>query len=209
VRRAQAVYGVGTRLRGHASDGIGGIAIDDEQASGRQYQEWPVCSAFTRCRAGLAEITRVLEWTQTQQIIAECRPYRGTFPKMFALGSRCPLAPATTRAQAVNPATASKGHSNMRRLLNQAANASRTNGSISSSCIARVPRVEQSAIGAMPIEQCRLMGDLHQGVRYEERGPGGHQRSTQLTQWRMIRPTPNPRLSHRTTEPEPSRRPSP
>jgi hypothetical protein len=44
------------------------------------------------------------------------------------------------------------------------------------------------AIGAIAHRQCRLIWlILHQGVRYEERGPAVTKRSKQLRTWRMIR----------------------
>jgi len=68
-----------------------------------------------------------------------------------------------------------KGNRHMRRLLNQAANAAaRTKGSIFEIVYRRsVTRLgHNQAIGAIAHRQCRLIWlILHQGVRYEERGP--------------------------------------
>jgi hypothetical protein len=43
-------------------------------------------------------------------------------------------------------------------------------------------------IGVIAHRQCRLIWlILHEGVRYEERGPGLSKRSKQLRTWKMIR----------------------
>src|SRR5258706_5661866 len=63
----------------------------------------------------------------------------------------------------------------MRRILNQSANAAvKAKGTIFEIVYRRtVPRLgHQQAIGAIAHRQCRLIWlILHQGVRYEERGP--------------------------------------
>jgi nicotinate-nucleotide--dimethylbenzimidazole phosphoribosyltransferase len=68
-----------------------------------------------------------------------------------------------------------KGNRHMRRALNQTANAAaRTKGSIFEIVYRRsVPRLgHNQTIGALAHRQCRLIWlILHQGVRYEERGP--------------------------------------
>ena len=68
-----------------------------------------------------------------------------------------------------------QGNRHMRRLLNQAANAAvKVKGSIFEIVYRRsVPRLgHNQAIGAIAHRQCRLIWlILHQGVRYEERGP--------------------------------------
>jgi hypothetical protein len=79
----------------------------------------------------------------------------------------------------------------MRRVLNQAANAAaRTKGSIFEIVYRRsVPRMgHNQTIGAIAHRQCRLIWlILHQGVRYEERGPAVTKRSKQKRTARMIR----------------------
>jgi hypothetical protein len=79
----------------------------------------------------------------------------------------------------------------MRRLLNQAANAAaRTKGSIFEIVYRRsVLRLgHNQAIGAIAHRQCRLIWlILHQGVRYEERGPSVSQTSKRARTARMIR----------------------
>ena len=84
-----------------------------------------------------------------------------------------------------------KGNRHMRRLLNQTANAAaRTKGSIFEIVYRRsVPRLgHNQAIGAIAHRQCRLIWlILHQGVRYEERGPAVTKQSRQERTARMIR----------------------
>src|SRR6476620_11190197 len=84
-----------------------------------------------------------------------------------------------------------KGNRQMRRILNQSANAAaRTKGSIFEIVYRRsVPRLgHNQAIGAIAHRQCRLIWlILHQGTRYEERGPAVTKRSRYQRTWRMIR----------------------
>ncbi len=140
-----------------------------------------------------------------QQIIAEVGPTAATFPSEKCLSSWVGACPGDEESAGVNYSHRSpKGNRHMRRLLNQAANAAaRTKGSIFEIVYRRsVPRLgHNQAIGAIAHRQCRLIWlILHQGVRYEERGPAVTKRSKQLRTWKMIRQPPNPRLSHRTTE---------
>jgi transposase len=121
-----------------------------------------------------------------QQIIEEVEPYR----EMSLLLGRC--CPGDDETAGVNYSHRSpKGNRQMRRILNQAANAAaRTKGSIFEIVYRRsVPRLgHNQAIGAIAHRHCRLIWlILHQGVRYEERGPAVTKRSKQLRTWRMIR----------------------
>ena len=83
------------------------------------------------------------------------------------------------------------GNRHMRRLLNQAANAAvKTKGSIFQLVYRRlVPRLGHAqAIGAIAHRLCRLIWKiLHQGVRYEERGPEVSWARTQRRAAKMIR----------------------
>jgi len=131
-----------------------------------------------------------------QQIIAEVGPTAATCP-------------GDDESAGVNYSHRSpKGNRHMRRLLNQAANAAaRTKGSIFEIVYRRsVPRLgHNQAIGAIAHRQCRLIWlILHQGVRYEERGPAVTKQSQQARTTRMIRQlrrlgyrieTPNPQPS--------------
>jgi anti-anti-sigma factor len=84
-----------------------------------------------------------------------------------------------------------QGNRQMRRLLNQAANAAvKTKGSIFEIMYRRlVPRLgHNQTIGAVAHRLCRLIWLLlRKGVRYEERGPAVSQRSRQNRTSKMIR----------------------
>jgi hypothetical protein len=84
-----------------------------------------------------------------------------------------------------------KGNRHNRRVLNQTANAAaRTKGSIFEIVYRRsVPRLgHNQTIGIIAHRQCRLIWlILHQGVRYEERGPAVTKQSKQKRMTRMIR----------------------
>jgi transposase len=127
-----------------------------------------------------------------QQIIAEVGPTAAAFPSGKCLASWVGVCPGTDETAGINYSPRSpKGNRQMRRLLNQAANAgARTKGSIFEIVYRRmVPRLgHNQAIGVIAHRQCRLIWlILHQGVRYEERGSGLSKRSKQLRTWKMIR----------------------
>jgi transposase len=127
-----------------------------------------------------------------QQIIAEVGPNAAVFPSGKCLASWVGVCPGTDETAGINHSPRSpKGNRQMRRLLNQSANAgARTKGSIFEIVYRRmVPRLgHNQAIGAIAHRQCRLIWlILHEGVRYEERGSGLSNRSKQLRTWKMIR----------------------
>jgi transposase len=127
-----------------------------------------------------------------QQIIAEVGPTAVTFPSEKCLSSWVGACPGEEESAGVNHSHRSpKGNRHMRRLLNQAANAAaRTKGSIFEIVYRRtVPRLgHNQAVGVIAHRLCRLIWlILHQGVRYEERGPAVTKRSKQLRTWKMIR----------------------
>jgi transposase len=143
-----------------------------------------------------------------QQIIAEVGPAAATFPSEKSLSSWVGACPGDEESAGVNYSHRSpKGNRHMRRLLNQATNsAAKTKGSIFEIVYRRsVPRLgHNQTIGAIVHRQCRLIWlILHQGVRYEERGPAVTKESKQRRTWKMIRqlrklgyriesPTPQP-----------------
>src|SRR5205807_2021774 len=126
-----------------------------------------------------------------QQIIAEVGSTAATFPSEKCLSSWVGACPGDNESGVNYSHRSPKGNRHMRRLLNQAANAAaRTKGSIFEIVYRRsVPRLgHNQAIGAIAHRQCRLIWlILHQGVRYEERGPAVTKRSKQLRTWKMIR----------------------
>src|SRR6266705_595962 len=141
-----------------------------------------------------------------QQIIAEVGPTAATFPSEKCLSSWVGACPGDDETAGVNYSHRSpNGNRHMRRLLNQAANAAaRTKGSIFELAYRRcVPRLgHNQAIGAIAHRLCRLIWlILHQGVRYEERGPAVNKRSKQKRTARMIRQLRN--LGYRIEPPNP------
>ena len=127
-----------------------------------------------------------------QQIIAEVGPAAATFPSERCLSSWVGACPGDEESAGVNYSHRSpKGNRNLRRLLNQCANAAvKTKGSVFEIVYHRlVPRLgHQQAIGAIAHRLCRLIWlILHQAARYEERGPAVTKRSKQRRTARMIR----------------------
>jgi transposase len=144
-----------------------------------------------------------------QQIIAEVGATAATFPSAEQLSSWAGTCPGDEESAGVNYSHRSpKGNRHMRRLLNQTANAAvKTKGSIFEIVYRRsVPRLgHNQAIGAISHRQCRLIWlILHQGVRYEERGPAVTQQSKQKRTARMIRQLR--RLGYRIEPPKPQPR---
>jgi transposase len=127
-----------------------------------------------------------------QQIIAEVGPTAATFPAEKSLSSWVGACPGDEESAGVNYRHRSpKGNRHMRRVLNQAANAAvKAKGTIFQIVYRRtVPRLgHKQTIGAVAHRHCRLIWlILHQGVRYEERGPAVTKRSKQRRTARMIR----------------------
>ena len=127
-----------------------------------------------------------------QQIIAEVGATAATFPSGKHLSSWVGACPGDEESAGVNDSHRSpKGNRQMRRLLNQAANAAvKTKGSIFEGVYRRlVPRLGHAqAIGAVAHRLCRLIWKiLHQGVAYEERGPAVTKQRAQRRAAKMIR----------------------
>jgi transposase len=127
-----------------------------------------------------------------QQIIAEVGAAAATFPSPKQLSSWVGACPGDEESAGVNYSHRSpKGNRQMRRLLNQAANAAvKAKGSIFQLVYRRlVPRLGHAqTIGAIAHRLCRLIWKiLHQGVRYEERGPAVTKKRTQARAAKMIR----------------------
>jgi transposase len=127
-----------------------------------------------------------------QQIIAEVGATAATFPSEKNFCSWVGVCPGDNESAGVNYSHRSpKGNRNIRRLLNQSANAAvKAKGTIFDVVYRRtVPRLRhKQTIGAVAHRQCRLIWlILHPGVHYEERGPAVSKRSKQNRAARMIR----------------------
>src|ERR1700720_7681 len=141
-----------------------------------------------------------------QQIIAEVGPAAAMFPSEKCLSSWVGACPGEEESAGVNYSHRSpKGNRHVRRLLNQVANAAvKVKGSIFEIIYRRcVPRLgHNQAIGVIARRQCRLIWRiLHQGARYEERGPAVSKQSRYQRTWRMIRQLQN--LGYRIELPNP------
>jgi len=127
-----------------------------------------------------------------QQIIAEVGATAATFPSAGELSSWVGACPGEDESAGVSHSHRSpKGNRQMRRILNQAANAAvKYKGSLFAILYRRyVPRLgHNQTIGVIAHRLCRLIWKiLHQGVRYEERGPAVSKKSKQNRAARMIR----------------------
>jgi transposase len=127
-----------------------------------------------------------------QQIIAEVGPAAAPFPSAKRLSSWVGACPGDHESAGVSYSHRSpRGNRQMRRLLNQAANAAvKTKGSIFEVVYRRmVPRLGHAqTIGAIAHRLCRLIWKiLHEGVRYEERGPAVTQKRLQARATKMIK----------------------
>jgi transposase len=127
-----------------------------------------------------------------QQIIAEVGANAATFPSAKNLSSWVGACPGHEESAGVNRRRHSpKGNRQMRRILNQAANAAvKHKGSIFEILYRRlVPRLgHNKTIGVIANRLSHLIWIiLHNGVRYEERGPAVSEKSKQRRTARMIR----------------------
>jgi transposase len=187
------------------------LQLIDEQIGRLDQEMASLLSAHQDAVQRLAEVPG-LGVDSAQQIIAEVGPTAATFPSEKCLSSWVGACPGDDESAGVNYSHRSaKGNRHMRRLLNQAANAAaRAKGSIFEIVYRRsVPRLgHNQAIGAIAHRQCRLIWlILHQGVRYEERGPAVTKRSKQLRTWKMIRQLRSFGYRIEPPNPEPSQAP--
>ena len=127
-----------------------------------------------------------------QQIIAEVGARAAAFPSAKQLASWMGACPGNEESAGVNYShRCPKGNRQMRRVLNPAANAAvKAKGTIFAIVYRRlVPRLGHAqAIGAIAHRLCRLIWKLlHQGIRYEERGPAVSQEAKKVRARKMIR----------------------
>src|SRR6187549_1248499 len=127
-----------------------------------------------------------------QQIIAEVGATAATVPSAKRLASWMGACPGTEESAGKNDShRCPKGNRQMRRVLNQAANAAvKAKGTIFAIVYRRlVPRLGHAqAIGAITHRLCRLIWKiLHQSVRYEERGPAVSVEAKKVRTRKMIR----------------------
>jgi transposase len=126
------------------------------------------------------------------QMMAEVGPKAAAFRTAKKLSSWVGVCPGNEESAGESHSTRSpKGNRHMRRLLNQAAQSSvKVKGSIFELIFSRLlPRLGyQQAIWAIAHRLCRLLWViLHEGVRYEERGPTVSAKSKRTRAARMIR----------------------
>jgi len=173
-----------------------GLALDDlqliEQQIGQLDQE--MASLLREHQDAVQRLAEVpgLGVDSAQQIIAEVGAKAATFPSAKNLVSWVGACPGEDESAGVNRSKRSpKGNRQMRRILNQAANAAvKHKGSIFEIVYRRfVPRLgHNKTIGVIAHRLCQLIWIiLHKGVRYEERGPAVSEKSKRLRTTRMIR----------------------
>jgi transposase len=172
------------------------LALDDlqliEQQIGQVDQE--IASLLREHQDAVQRLAEVpgLGVDSAQQIIAEVGAKAATFPSAKNLVSWVGACPGDEESAGVNRSKRSpKGNRQMRRILNQAANAAvKHKGSIFEIVYRRlVLRLgHNKTIGAIANRLCELIWIiLHKGVRYEERGPSVCEKAKRARTSRMIR----------------------
>ena len=172
------------------------LALDDlqliEQHIGKLDQE--IASLLREHQDAVERLALVpgLGVDSAQQIIAEVGAKAATFASAKNLVSWVAACPGDEESAGVNRSKRSpKGNRQMRRILNQAANAAvKHKGSIFDIIYRRlVPRLgHNKTIGAIAHRLCQLIWILlHRGARYEERGPSVSEKAKRAHTTRMIR----------------------
>jgi transposase len=172
------------------------MALDELQLIEQQMDQLDheIAGLLSRHQAAVQRLAEVpgLGVDSAHQIIAEVGAAAATFPSEKHLASWVGVCPGEEESAGVSVSNRSpKGNRFMRRLLNQAANAAvKVKGSIFEIVFRRLlPRLGyQQAISAIAHRLCRLIWKiLHQGVRYDERGPAVTQKSRGARTAKMIR----------------------
>ena len=172
------------------------LALDDLQLIEQQISQLDqeMASLLRQHQDAVQRLAEVpgLGVDSAQQIIAEVGAKAATFASAKNLVSWVGACPGDEESAGVNRNQRSpKGNRQMRRILNQAANAAVKNkGSIFEIVYRRfVPRLgHNKTIGAIAHRLCHLIWIiLHNGVRYEERGPTVQEKAKRARTSRMIR----------------------
>jgi transposase len=172
------------------------LALDDlqliEQQIGQLDQE--IASLLREHQDAIQRLAEVpgLGVDSAQQIVAEVGAKAATFPSAKNLVSWVGACPGEDETAGVNRSKRSpKGNRQMRRILNQAANAAvKHKGSIFEIVYRRLllRLGHNKTIGAITHRLCELIWIiLHNGVRYEERGPSVSEKAKRARTSRMIR----------------------
>jgi transposase len=167
------------------------LQLIDQQISRLDQELANLLSRYQTAVEYLAEVPG-LGVDSAQQIIAEIGAQAATFPSAKQLSSWVGACPGDDESAAVSKSHRSpKGNRQMRRILNQAANAAvKSKGTVFEIVYRRlVSRLgHNQTIGAIAHRLCRLIWViLHEGVRYEERGPLVSAKSRQRRTHKMIR----------------------
>jgi transposase len=167
------------------------LQLIDHQISQLDQELATLLSQYQAAVEHLAEVPG-LGVDSAQQIIAEVGAKAATFPAAKQLSSWIGACPGDDESAGVSKSHRSpKGNRQMRRILNQAANAAaKSKGTIFELVYRRlVSRFgHNQTIGAIAHRLCRLIWViLHEGVRYEERGPSVNAKSRQRRTLRMVR----------------------
>jgi transposase len=167
------------------------LKLMDEQIEKLDKEMAGLLEAHQQAVQRLAEVPG-LGCDSGQQIIAQVGPTAATFPSARNLASWVGVCPGeNVSAEHSTSSRSAKGNRTLRRLLNQAANAAvRMKGSIFELIYRRmVPRMgHNKAIWAIAHRLCNLIWKiLHQGVRYEERGPAVTAKAHKNRTSRMLR----------------------
>jgi transposase len=172
------------------------LALDDlpliEQQIGQLDQQ--IASLLREHQDAVQRLAEVpgLGVDSAQQIIAEVGAKAATFASAKNLVSWVGACPGEEESAGVNRSKRSpKGNRQMRRILNQAANAAvKHKGSIFEIVYRRLllRLGHNKTIGAIGHRLCELIWIiLHNGVRYEERGPSVCEKAKRVRTSRMIR----------------------